>query len=170
MTDVTPPDDAPLSFADYARRRGCSRPLISKKVADGTIHGPALTADRRIIPSIADAQLAAARDPSQSALTLPAAGEDAVNYARERARREAALAERAEIELRQRKGELLDRAATLRAVEDAVRAMRDRILTIPHDIAGELARLSDEREIEQHLRARLNAVLNALHMEFGANG
>lgn len=169
MTDVTRPDDTPMSFVDYARRRGCSRPLISKKVADGTIHGPALTADRRIIPSIADAQLAAARDPSQSALTLPAAGEDAVNYARERARREAALAERAEIELRQRKGELLDRAATLRAIENVARAIRDRILAVPHDIAGELARLSDEREIEQHLHARLNAVIHALHVEFRTN-
>lgn len=150
MTGGTDGADAPMSFADYARRRGCSRPYISKKVADGTIHGAALTPDRRIIPSLADAQLEAAADPAHAAPLLASSD---VSYARERARREAAMAERAEIELRARKGELLARKDVDAAVADAFAEVKNRLLSIPIDHAAELVRIHDELAMEARLPA-----------------
>lgn len=168
MTDVTGDDDAPLTFAAYAKRRGCSRPLISKRVVEGIIHGPALTADRKIIPSIADAQLAEAADPAQASARLPAS--DDSSYARQRARKTAAEAELAEIALRTRKGQLVERTQIAAVLSPRLRELRDAILATPRDTVADEA---DAAACEEALRKQLEEFstrLARLAMEHSDDG
>jgi hypothetical protein len=143
---VTSPDpvttsdaDAPLTFAAYATRIGTSRPYVSKLVASGIIHGPALTpgriaGSRLILPAIADQQRAAASPADGRARPdLPASPSSTL--AAERQGLIAAQRERTEMENATRRGELIDRtviAATLlpagrRLTERHKQALRDAI-------------------------------------------
>ena len=137
MTDVTPPDgapEAPESFADFARRIGKSRPYVSQKVADGTICPPALTPDRKIIPSLAIQLLAAAATRPKP--TAPAAGADAPSAGTlnaERTRLITAQANRAELETQARRGELIPRTALAEALPPLARRYADRIRQLIRD-------------------------------------
>lgn len=133
MTAVTGDSDAPLTFAAYAERIGKSRPYVSKLVAEGKISARALTDDRKIIPSIADEDRARTADParSRSVSALPAT--DDATYAHQRARKAAADAETAEIELKRLKGELIPRAGVTQTLGPWVRELRDSILGAPRD-------------------------------------
>lgn len=127
-------DGPPLTFTAYARRIGKSQAYISKLVGQGRIRPPALTPDRRILPALADQQLADGADPARTTNGAPAILTSADGtYARERARLTAAQAERAEIELRARKAELLERNAVAGTVGPFVRELRDAILAAPRD-------------------------------------
>lgn len=130
MTDVTGGDDAPLSFQAYADRIGKSRPYVSKKVADRTIHGPALTHDRKIIPSIADAQLAAAADPGRTTNGQPADPAPTHNpaYGSARTRKIEADAEAAELDLQIRRGAYIERRTAGPAIAGFFRELRDAII------------------------------------------
>lgn len=75
-----------------------------------------------------------------------------------KARREGALAELAELDLAKRRGELVERAK----VEDASfaigRMLRDSVLGLPTQLAPELAAMTDSFEIESKLRSALRKV------------
>lgn len=126
MTDVTPTDDAPLTFAAYAIRIGKSRPYVSKLKAQGILHGPAFTATGQLIPAIADAQIAAARDPARAANGAPAQADSA--FATERTRKLTADRELAELDLAIRRGRYLDRATAAPAIAGFFRAIRDGVV------------------------------------------
>lgn len=83
--------------------------------------------------------------------------------AAERARKLAAEAQLAELSLARQRGELLDRQATERAVEDRARSLRDRVLMVPRAIAHELALLSDTKAIEGRMRLALELALTEEH-------
>lgn len=131
MPTVTPPDDdTPLTFQAYAERIGTSRPYVSKLVAAGKIHGPALVpgkaaGSRLIVPSIADEQRAAASpfDGRSSADSLPAASSSTL--AREREGLVAAQRLRAEMDNAQRRGELIERSAIAATLLPAGRRLVD---------------------------------------------
>lgn len=132
MTDVTEPDDAPLTFQAYATRIHKSRPYVSKLVNEArVIHGPALTADRKIIPSIADAQRAAAKDPGRGRNGTPTADDAdspaprSSEYASERTRKLAADRELAELAVARERGRYIDRSTALPAIAGFFRAIRD---------------------------------------------
>jgi len=158
--------------AEIARRAGLNKSTVSRQLRQwphlldeaGTVDLDAYLAARAggLDP------LLQTRGPGALSVTIPEA--EPTELIRERTRKMAADAERAEIELRHRKGDLLARDPALRAVQDAFVTLRERILTAARDAAGDLARLSDEREIEQHLLARLTASMTALHVEFLADG
>ncbi len=137
MTDETPPDDTPLTFAAYATRIGKSRPYVSSLKAKGILHGPAFTADNKIIPSIADAQRAEAAHPGRGRNGAPA--DDALPttatgaYARERTALIAAQRERAEMENLARRAELLPRTAIAAVIPPAARRYRDTIAQAVRD-------------------------------------
>lgn len=133
MTDVT--GGAALTFQAYAEYIGKSRPYVSKLVALGRIRPPALTADRKILPDLADEQIAEGADPAKGPNGAPAAIPVAAGgtYARERARLTAAQAERAELELRVRRGELVERSASAGTLGPYIRELRDAILSAPRD-------------------------------------
>lgn len=134
MTVVTEGDEAPeeaLTFAAFAVRIGKSRPYVSKLVADGRITAQALTPDRKIIPSVAEADMAANLTSGRAPGALPVS--DDTTYAKQRARKTAADAELAEIDLRVRKGELIERSLVSSALAPAVRELRDALLGVPRD-------------------------------------
>jgi hypothetical protein len=137
MSETVP--DA-LNFAAYAERIGRSRPYVSKLVAEGRIHGAALVpnpkraGDRLIVAAIADQQMAESADPARSrrGAAAEALGTDA-SYAKERTRLTAAQAEKAELELRARRSELLERAVVVETLAPQLRQLRDDILAVPRD-------------------------------------
>jgi hypothetical protein len=89
----------------------------------------------KIIPRQALAAMAAHADPARrrpgSAPPAPTGSE--ATYARERARKTAAEAERAELDLRARKGDLVERSAIVTTLGPAIRDLRDGILGVPRD-------------------------------------
>lgn len=142
MTEVTEVGDGfaepGMTFAAFAERIGKSRPYISKLVAEGRIRPPALTAERKIIAHLAEQQIAETADPTRSAAGARFA--DSATVAGSKARRAAADAERAEIEVRRarteekvRAGELLERGAVAAVLSPLLRELRDQVLAAPRE-------------------------------------
>jgi len=135
MTGVTSDGDGsePVTFGRFAELLGKSRPYVSGLKAKGVIHGAAFSPDGRIYPAIARQQMAQAADPARAApaRTLLSPGEGTYAAARERKTR--AEAERAEIELQVRKGELVSRGRVSEVLMPVLREMRDAVLDVPRD-------------------------------------
>lgn len=165
MTSVTGEDGA-LTFQAYADRIGKSRPYVSKLVALGRIRPPALTADRKILPGLADVQIADTADPAKGANgapTITPAADGA--FAQQRARLITAQAERAELELQARRGELIDRNAVAGVLGPKVRELRDTILGVPRDVVIDPVQAAEcEAQISEAL-AQFSAGLAALAAE-----
>jgi hypothetical protein len=131
MTDITPADDAPLTFAAYAVRIGKSRPYVSQLKAKGILHGPAFSPDGKLIPSIADAQRAAAADPARGPNGAPATTDfprAESGYAAERTRKLRLDAQLTELELARQRGRYIDRAVAGPAIAGFFRSIRDDIV------------------------------------------
>lgn len=141
MTKGTPPyylaladaaDDAqPETFVAFAARIDMSRPYVSKRVGDGTIHGDALVTHggkRLIAPALALRQLAAASaaPDAPSATTDPTAHAPA--YATARARKTEADAAAAELDLDIKRGLYIERRTAGPAIAGFFREVRDAII------------------------------------------
>lgn len=143
-----------LSIRGYARHRRCSHKAVQKALAAGRITAGA---DGLIDPVMADRDWAARTasrmdgqnghpapkapmDPNSATVAqFRAAGTDGVAYQRARTRKMRTDAQRAALELRVRRGELIDRAAGERVIFAFGRMLRDRWQAWPARIAGELA-------------------------------
>lgn len=173
MTAVTDDADEPVTMQAYADRIGKSRPYVSKLVAQGRIRPPALTDDRKIRPRAADQQIAEGADPRKgpggAPALLPAAGPDGT-YARERARLTAAQAERAEIDLKARKGELLERNVVAGTLGPWIRELRDAILAAPRDTVIDPVQAADCEAALTTALAEFSARLGALAAETETHG
>jgi hypothetical protein len=134
MTAVTEGDgpEEPETFGAFAARIGKSRPYVSKLKANGVITARALTPDGKLIPRLALEDIEANTLRGTRHAAAPAEASDAT-YARQRARKTAAEAERAEIELRARKGELVERATIAATLGPWIRELRDSIQAAPRD-------------------------------------
>jgi phage terminase Nu1 subunit (DNA packaging protein) len=166
MTVVTVGDDggqpSGVTFAAFAALIGKSRPYVSKLVALGRIREPALTADRKIIPDLARQQIAEMADPAR-AKAGQATGDADGTYASNRARLAAAQAERAEMEVQERRGELLPRGAIVETFGPLLRKLRDDILNVPRDV------LADPDQADQ-CETALAAVLERTASEILSHG
>jgi hypothetical protein len=148
-----------VTQAEFARIRGVTRQAISKMVRAGTLAGDAVTDDGRIDVAAATLQLGPPPDRPRRTRDRPDKSSDDPAYAESRARREAANAELAEIELAEARGELIDKTAAAHALERQVRRLRDRILIVAIDAAPSLARAADETACESILRLALEQAL-----------
>jgi hypothetical protein len=149
MTAVTDGDglDQPETFAAFALRIGKSRPYVSKLKAEGRIGARCFDEHGRIIPRLALEDMAAHADPARSTRQVSEASD--ATYARQRARKTAADAERAEIELKARKGELLDRGLITTTLGPWIRELRDNIRAVPRDTVLDPVQAADcEARIE----------------------
>ncbi len=113
--------------AGFARRMGMTRQAVNKAKQDGRISGDAITPDGRIVVVRAALQLGrmppgGAENPAADA--SPASTDDPL-YAQSRARREAANAEIAELELRVRRGQFLEKTLVARMVTGFFTEIRD---------------------------------------------
>lgn len=156
-----------ITKAAYARHRGCDEKAVRKAVAEGRIS----LIDGKIDAAVADIQWAQntrARADSGRTAALPGLGagqggtaavegptgsiaQPAADqgYQDFRIRRERADAERAERENDKEAGRLIVRDSTERAIFDAFRALRDRIMATAQRSAPKLIGMSDVREAER---------------------
>jgi hypothetical protein len=95
---------------------------------------------------------------------IPVAEEDQGSLAAARTRKMEADATLAELALARQRGELVEAGAMESAYEDLFRRLRDRILIVPREVAGDCARLAEEIGIE----ARMTQSLKAALAEFAA--
>jgi hypothetical protein len=177
VTGARPLPEAPratwISKSDYARHRGCAPSYITKLINQGILTSPALSIEGKINPALADAMIAARRDPSRelgAATQRPVSSLPDDDDADDRAPQGSFALVKTDTEiLKQRKlrleldeieGRLVDKAAVDRRAFDEGRRLRDRILAVPQQVAGKLLGLTDEREVAQAIKAALTAALN----------
>lgn len=104
-----------------------------------------------------------AEDDVEAALPdEPVAGgpdKDRLSYNTARTAAVALQAQRAQLELMRELGQLVPASEVERAAQDHARSLRDRLLGLPQQIAGELSGQTDERKIIAILTAALKACL-----------
>ena len=173
-----------MSLAAYAKRRGVSTAAVSKAVATGRLTD-SVVRDPRGAPKIGDPDLADLEwgsntrpraDKPSAAPTRPA-DLDVPDYMESRARREAAAARReaaqaemAELDVAERRGELVA-VAEIRAEVDARYArVRTRVLGVPSRAAQRLPHIAAEMVpvIEEAIREALEELANRLGLEGNA--
>lgn len=143
-------DDLTFSTPELAALVGCSGRHLQQLAADGIIPKP----ERGRWPQ---ATVAAYCEYLRSdARRGPA------DFAAERARLTRARASVAELELEQRRGELLARADVDAAMIGAFGRVRARLLTVPSRVAAEVAAVGDPPGCEVIVRAAIYDVLSDL--------
>jgi phage terminase Nu1 subunit (DNA packaging protein) len=163
-------DSKPLSLRAYARRRGVSAEAVSKAVAAGRLRDAVVVVDGQ--PKIGDPELA---DREWEGNTRPRADKaapaarsegdaDIPDYLESRAlreaaaaRREAALADEAELDLAKRRGELIDAEDARGERIEAYSLVKARLLAVPSQVAQRLPHLATEVEpvIDELIREAL---------------
>lgn len=148
----------PITLTAYAERRGVSVKAVSKAIAAGRLVA-SVTRDARGAPKIADPDLAdrewtantrpsvADQAPSRAAPAPPVTSpirRDVPDYNESRARREAALADMAELEVAERRGELVPVAEARADVIARFTLVRTRLLGVPARAAQRLPHLAGE--------------------------
>lgn len=132
---------SPMSLRAYARRRGVSPEAVSKAVSTGRLSESVVTVDGA--PKIADPELAdrewEASTRSQVASPAPAGAADyhASRALREAAaaRREIAQAELAELDLAERRRQIVDAEQARVDVINAFSNVKTRMLAVPSRVA-----------------------------------
>lgn len=168
-----------LSRSEFASAQGWSPSYVTKLGKQGRL---ILDAEgKRVDVSATLAGLKRTEDPGKEAVrqrhaegrtdkhvgahVRPDAPADEVNtgaadpqYWNNKARREGALAELAELELAKKRGELVDRARVESAAFAIGRMLRDAVLGLPTQLAPALVSMTDAFEVETKLRAALRQV------------
>lgn len=154
-----------VSKKDYAAHRGCSAAYVSKLIRLGKLAAPALMADGRINVTLADQMLGAPTSDEQD--LLPGRGDLAgPNYAVERARREAAEAQLAEMKVAQRMGEMFPRQVIGAAAEAVFARALARFMDSWPGMAVEFSRMTDAGAIAERGQSETRAAMARLHAEF----
>ena len=168
-----------LTPSAYARYRKCDERAVRKAVLASRIS----TINGLIDPVVADIQWRANSLPRpEERSEAPKSGEGGIGqtlpfdaptdpekppgepdpgYQAHRARREAADAERAELETARYAGRLVNREEVESAVFDAFRSLRDRVLAVPRRCAPAVLGLVEVREIEFAIADELRRALGA---------
>jgi phage terminase Nu1 subunit (DNA packaging protein) len=163
-----------MTQAEYARQRGCSKQAVSKAVKAGRL----TLIDGRIDPEIADREWARNTDPDQQQRGAPEQFE--VTQARvqtsvrrdpaherdvgdpmlveAKARTEKLRADLLEIEIREKRGELVEADQVRRVNFNLARTTRNALLALPARLAPLLAPIADASEIERLLEAEIRKV------------
>jgi hypothetical protein len=155
-----------LNQTEYARHRGISQSAVSQAISLGRIP----TINGKIDPQIADRALAHNTDLSKprncvngssaggALATLP----PGVNWADARAARENMLALLAELDYRERSGDLVARDDVEKIGFATARRARDLLLSIPDRLAAVLAGLTDAQDCHRLIRAEIDRVCSEL--------
>lgn len=161
------PASPTMSQAEYARHRGVSRAAVHKAVHQGRIP---MAGDGRIDPVAADAAWRSNTDPSRPGkpgasgppvpanhVPTPGDGEaySPLSFHDAKALREYNLASLAGLELRQRRGELIEADEVRDVAFRAARAARDLILAAPDRLAPLITGLTDQADVHRILREDL---------------
>ena len=156
-----------VSQAEYARRKDVSRQYINKLVQTGRIP---TDEKKRINPDVADEVLRLDADPARKLTeedddagvdleTSPAGDSEMVSFTRIRTAKEGFNAKLAELDYRQKAGQLVRVDEVEKETFETARLVRDRFLALPQEVAGALVNLNDENEIKKFLRLKIRDVL-----------
>jgi hypothetical protein len=169
-----------MTKSEYAASRGWSRPYVSKLAKQERL---VLNEQGLVDVTATDALLASTADPSKAgvaarhqqeraekgvhalvtaaapATSPPAAGGQLPDFQKARARREHYLALLAEDEFLKGRGELVLRTAVEDAAFTIARTLRDLLLGLPAQVAGELVSIDDAWEMERKLTGLFRRVL-----------
>lgn len=157
-----------ITKAAYALHRGCSKATITKALKDGRI---TQTDDGRIDPVAADAQWAAntrvraAAGAPPARAVVDAGGGDVgasvgdPDYWVSRAKREAAEAEMAELELGKQRGDLLDVASVRSSWARVASSAQQALMQMAPRLAPVLAALTDAGAIQALIDEEVDRVL-----------
>lgn len=174
-----------ISKSEFAARRGWAKSYVSKLASQDRL---VLTPDGKVELEATEALLDQTADPSKAAVAarheeeriqrgvrdhvaplaetmveLPALqvrGGQGADFQKSKAHREYYLAQLAETEFLKVRGDLVEVEAVKTAAFDAGRALRDALLGLPAQIAGELVPMTDMWDIERHLTTALRRVLD----------
>lgn len=162
-----------ITQAEYARRRGVAKSAVAKAVKEGRI----TLIEGKVDPAVADIQWARntrARADSRPASADLVAGKGVVavagrsslvgpsvgfgggfdeSYHAARARREAAEAQIAELELARALEKVIEVGPAMAAVFTAFRSLRDAGMVLGRKLASQLAPMADAREIQHAIDA-----------------
>jgi hypothetical protein len=181
------PNPRLISQAEFARLIGVARQSVNKAIKTGRIS----TSDGKIDPEIASKQWAKNTDPSapngimagdlfphmkpakivkkkSRATSKPGADHNGdapagtATYIAHRARREAAAAETAELNLRKLRGELVVAEEVRQAAFIHARRCRDLLLALPERLAPTLAAITDPDELLHHLEGEIEIICREL--------
>jgi len=166
---------------EYARHRRCSPSLISRLVKQGRL---VMTPEGRVDVEASDAKLEANRDPrrigevrsrpDRGAGAGRGDGPDAIRAARTRS--ELAIAEARELDLAQRRGELVRKDVAAKAATDAAQAVATGISSMPARIGSRIAAVLnvDARQVQAILDEEADAlrasIADALRRLTGGGG
>lgn len=169
-----------LTKSEYADSRGWSRPYVSKLAKQNRL---VLNAAGQVDVIATDRLLAASSDPSKAgvaerhqrervekgvhALVAPAAAPPAdlppttgqPDYQKARARREHYLALLAEDEFLKGRGDLVERPAVDLVAFTIARTLRDLLMGLPAQVAGDLVSITDPWDMERRLTSILRRAL-----------
>lgn len=164
---------ATVSQAEFAAAIGKSRQYVHKLVKAGKLP---VADDGNLDPDICKAVLAQMRDPARTlaaqnkglAALLDDEPDDAVpatTYNQAALIHKLAQGQMMQLQLRKEAGELVEKAEVEREGFDCSRIVRDRMMALPQEVAGELVGMTDEAQIRLYLK---NKIRDAL-MEASAN-
>jgi hypothetical protein len=161
-----------ITPAEYARRRGVSRSAVSKAIKARRI----VLIDGLIDPAIADVQWArnsarprGGRVSAKAMLPAPppvgaSPGAEPLQLLESRSRREAALAELAELELATKRATLVEAAAVERVLAGRIVSVRESLDTLADRITPLLAAEQDPAKVYSLLRAEIRHALAQLSL------
>ncbi len=156
-----------MSQAEYARHRGVTRAAVSQAIKSGRI---TLEADGNVDPETADDEWSAntqenqiGDEPRDDYQNPEKNKERAAQLAEWRMRREKAVAMSAELDLRQRMGELVEVFKVDRELTGIFAGITEALETMADRLAPSLAGLSDVNDVHRELREESRKVLRDLH-------
>jgi phage terminase Nu1 subunit (DNA packaging protein) len=158
-----------VTSAEFATSQGFSRPYVTKLVQSGVI---VRDKNGQIDQHAAVAALQARRDPAKSLRRgRPARNEDhggqdsealSVLMLKSRIKTEVERGKLAELDRRQREGELVERREVEEAAFSTARNVRDALLNIPARVSSLYAAETDPQKIHQSLDDEIRTVLRDL--------
>lgn len=152
----------PMHSADAARAWRVAQHDVSRTV-EGRIDRPATDAPLAAVGGLASAAGAgeAATSPASSDVDGPLPG-DTAEYRKARSERERTAADRAQLELDQLRGRLIDVTEAKRLAFTSFRTLRDAVLQVPARVAPLCVGQVEPLVVEQLFEAELATVLSAI--------
>ena len=152
----------PMHSVDAARAWRLDQHDMSRTV-EGRIDRPATDAPPAAVSGLASAAGAGegGTSPASSDADGPLPG-DTAEYRKARSERERTAADRAQLELDQLRGRLIDVSEAKRLAFTSFRSLRDAVLQVPARVAALCAAQSEPLVVEQLIEAELVAVLSAI--------
>ena len=141
-----------LSQAEYARRKGFAPPYLSELIRKGKVP----TVGKNIDPKAADKALI---DNAVGARKL---GKQKIPYSEALRRKMLAAARLSEMELAQKKGELVELESVRKVQEEVNSNIRSRLLLLPPKLAQRLVGIEEPATLQAIVEAEVVETLNEL--------